>query len=197
MRFFFLAALLLPLAASAKPQYPAPGSFFYQGDFQVEIKKRYETVVGFTQEGAARLEKLWAEGYTCANTGRQIYLCSAFEKTEGTETEVASRVHARLHGTKIEIAARQADPELVAKGESYEEWKVQQPITFRGKTYPYYRYMILKNGAELHKIALGEPAEDGFVVDPSGKWINYFSESITESRFVYRNYLIGGDFLRM
>lgn len=193
MRFLFLA-LLLPLSVFAKPQVPAPGAYGYHGEFQVEMKKRYETVVAFTPDGAARLEKLRAAGHICTNTGRQIYLCTDFEDPKGSETEVASRVEERLGGARAEFLERAADPELVAKGKDYEEWKVLQPVRFLGVTYPFYRYVITQG---LHKIMLGEPADEGFVVDPeTGVLTNYFDESVTESRFVYRIYMVGGQLVR-
>ncbi len=201
MRSFILALALIPFAALAeKPQYPQPGTFSYSDSYTVEIKKRYETVVGFSSEGAARLEQLRKQNYECHNTGRQIYLCSKFEATEGTESEVADRVSERLAGTTVVIGAREADPELISKGTSFEEWLVKQPVTFRGKTYPSYRYQILKGSDELHKIALGteNSTEDGFVVNrENGEWINYFDFAKTESQWVYRLYMVAGVFRRM
>lgn len=187
-------------AIAVKPQYPQPGSFRYEDSYKVEIKKRFETVVAFTDAGAKRLEQLWKQGYECHNTGRQIYLCSAFEATEGTEGEVADRVSERLGGSTIVIHAREADPELVSKGTSFEEWLVKQPISFRGKTYSGYRYQILKGSEEMHKIALGTDTttEDGFVVNvETGEWVNYFDFAKTESQWVYRLYMVGGVFRRM
>lgn len=187
-----LSLLVGTVEAFAKPNYPAPGSFTYS-DFTVAQKLRYENVPAFTEAGRKRLAQLLAEGQICENTGREIYLCKSFENHEGTEGELGSRVRERLMGARAEFFERTADPELVARGKGYEEWRVPQAVRFEGKLYPSYRYMISQG---LHKIFLGEPAEETFLVNADGSLSYPIEVPVTESRFVYRVYFVITDFLR-
>lgn len=196
MRTFVLLPVLSILffagEAVAKPNYPAPGSFTFE-NFAVAQKRRYETVAAFTESGRKRLAALMAEGQECVNSGREIYLCKNFETHEGTEGELGSRVSERLTGARIEFQERTADPELVARGDDYEEWRVPQPVQYGGKLYPAYRYAISQG---LHKIFLGEPAEETFLVNGDGALSYPLEMPVTESRFVYYMYFVLADFPR-
>lgn len=187
-----LAFLLVVSDAIAKPQYPAPGSFRYE-DFSVAQKRRYEMVPAFTDSGRKRLSQLMSEGKICEHTGREIFLCKSFEKHEGTEGELGDRVQGRLMGASTEFLERTGDPELVASGDDYEEWQVPQPVRFNGKDYAFYRYVISQG---LHKIFLGERAEETFLVNEDGALSYPLELPITESRFVYRTYFVLAEFPR-
>ena len=188
MRALSLFALLLAIsplaqAANGEPVVPAPGSYSFKGEFQLLAKKRSEAVYAFTREGAERLSLLRKMNYVCDNTGRQIYRCHNFESTEGNGKEVADRIQKELKGLTLTFGEARGEPTFLHKGWEYVEWQIPQTVTFKGKEYPFFRYVI-SQGNQKFVFGEGEFGETVHTND-AGQMLYPLQLSKTESRHVY------------
>ncbi len=176
--------------AFSAPVPLAPGIYRYE-DFKVVLKKRFETVYAFNDQGRKRMQELFKQNYTCEHTGREIFLCSHFESTENAKAEVFEKVRNELSPLKLEVEKAFGDPSLVSEGDTLQEWEVPQKITFNKKVYPNYRYLVTAN---MEKIFLGNPAVETFIFGEN-KIIQYsFFFPVSESDTSYYLYLALGEF---
>lgn len=175
---------ILALAASAGLRLPEAGRFSYGGELEVIQKRIIEGVHVDTHEGRARVEELRQQGYACTFAGNNLARCVGFVSVEGTESEVKPRVDSLLQGAVLEFAAREGEPSLTIKGETYEEWSVPQAGSFRGQAFDSYRYQILTDGP--HKMNFGA---DGVVVEDNGfSYVASIQKHL--KRYVMATYLV-------
>lgn len=189
MRYFLFLAFFLPIFAQAHElKIPAKGVYNFSTQFEVLMKKRFETVYGFTDSGRERISFLRADGYICNNTGREIFLCSGFLPEQGTESEIRASVLDRMQSiNKVEFDELRSEPSIISEGSALKTWQVEQKVEFAGKSYNGYRYLV---GDGFEKIFLGEPAEQTFEILGNQKLGFPFILNETDSREVYRKYLV-------
>ncbi len=182
--------MILSSFAFSAPVPLTPGNYHFE-DFKVVIKKRFETVYAFNDQGRKRMQELFRQNYTCEHTGREIFLCSHFEPVENAKSEVSAKIKKELSPLKLEVEKAVGDLSLISEGDVIQEWEVPQKIKFNKKVYQNYRYLVTR---EMEKIFLGTPAVETFIFGQD-KTIHYsFYFPVTESDTSYFMYLALGEF---
>ena len=190
--FLFCLMLILSLTGfAATPPKPLTAGIYSFRNFQVVLKKRYEAVYASSSSGRERMKLLLSQKYNCSNTGREIYLCSAFLPMNDAQSEVSVRVVNSLSPLKIKVQPAFGEASLISEAEALVEWSIPQEVSFHNKVYQSYRYL---QTAANTKIFLGTLAEETFLVEPDGTVQYVYPMTVNESKDSYVKYLILGDY---
>jgi hypothetical protein len=165
MKILLALLALVPSQALSSPSLPEAGTYTFQ-DFTVMQLRRAEVVRTNTEAGRARLEQLRAAGGECVARGPELVRCVSFEKTAGSEEEIAKEVNREMRSARLIFGEPEGVPSETVTSPTYEEWMVPQPVKFFGQAWPNFRIMRLRG--ELEKFVFGNPTQFGVVVGPRG-----------------------------
>lgn len=181
VRGFWVALLSgVSFAAMALPApQPVVGEFQFRGDVRPLQAIQNEKVVAMSEEGRKRLQLLREQGFSCRNTGRSIYKCVRIVPLDAIPTLVLQRVSEKNRGLVLSLGEPVADPSLIHNGESYREWAVYAPVSWKDRTYKEYRLQWVDG---LIKLTLDQPnssAYTSFVVE-EGELLLFHTEILTD-----------------
>lgn len=163
--------LLLPVQAFTSsdlplPNFPQPGTFVWANLLNPQTHLDVVIVHAWDERGIALLEKQRSLGYSCFNTGRQIYRCSLVKALPEVSPENRIALENRFANEELAIQVGSGRIELLHDSENYQEWRVWYPVVWRGQKYPYYRVIALPG---IAKLSLGaEVTVASFRVLPQG-----------------------------
>lgn len=190
-RVLFLSVFLILSAAAGQESTPLSlhGTYVFSGTLQNSLVRDNVQVYAFTTVGRQQLQDLRARSYTCANTGREIYLCRKLE-TGDLPDSVAEKLRENRRDFQLSFADAEGSPSLSIQGTDFSEWEIPQSVRIGSRTFSKYRYQIL--GGKLHKIALDEAgaAEAEYLVVSSAERLLYgyqWRESLGKN--AYREYI--------
>lgn len=138
------------------------GHFHYQNESKITGKKRYEIVNTLTSSGKTRLEELKQENNICMLINGPIYECSKFTMQPSSLDQIAidDAIETNLNQF-VYFNKAENTPILTNDSESIKEWTYDQGVSFKGRSFDFYRLLDL---GSVQKISLGNPTVFSFVV---------------------------------
>jgi hypothetical protein len=190
----FSSLYLISWALAAKP-YQLSGEYKFTETTNATFSKRYEPVYAFTQAGRERLTDLRSKGWSCSVKPRQTYLCSKANVASQIPSHVSQRAFGLFNSLKLSFEELDVTPSLLNDSPALTEYRFPKKVTFNGKTYPHFDYLIIHGqGYELHKVKWGEGLErEEFLVENERflKKVETFSD---QEKKYYDLFVIEGSF---
>lgn len=192
--FLSLFIFIVSFSVNANP-YQLSGEFKFTGITNAIFSKRFEPVYAFTQEGRERLTELRNQGWACVVKPRQTYLCSKANVAQQTPLSINERARTQYETLEVEFEGRSVTPTLLNQGSALTEYRFHKEVTFNGKVYPYFDYLIIHGSDyDLHKVKWGEGIErTEFLVENEGflKKVETFAD---QEKKYYDIFVIEGNF---
>lgn len=176
----FAATTLTPLSLD--------GIYHFNGQLNNFSVQENRVVYGFTEEGTAQLQDLQNQGFTCANTGRGIYLCQRAEASTTLSAKVQARLEQKFQNLSVSFLKHTAPaPSLQIDAPDLTEWTISQDVKMDAQSWDHFRYQILDGS--LHKIALGDAGvfDTQYFVVVSANELQY---AYSEAETVANGYLV-------
>jgi hypothetical protein len=147
------------------------GDFQFNGDVEVLQRIHRDFIWAGSQQGREQLRRFRRQGYSCQFKFRQLYQCKKF---------LSPKLSDGMRGKLIQIGE---DAGLASFGElksrkqtvhslSYQEWRVEQSISFLGVEFPDYKFMTINGHLSKVYFKLPHTLGNGFVLEGEKlKWM--------------------------